>query len=100
MFASNESSLSSDLQDNYTLKVDVYSYAMTIYEIASGQKPWNDIKDSNDIVELVLDGKRPNIVESIPDRIAELIEVCWSQKPADRPSFIDVLNILVHISPK
>ena len=82
------------LESKEIFKVDVFSYAMTIYEIASGERPWGDIKESGNIVELVLNGKRPAISNDIPERLSELIQSCWYQTPSDRPSFNEIFDIL------
>ena len=75
-------------------KVDVYSFGMTVFEIASGTKPWNDIINPYDIKDLVVNGQRPEIPKSISDFISDLIRLCWTANPSDRPEFKDICRIL------
>ncbi|KAJ3062324.1 hypothetical protein HDU99_005254, partial [Rhizoclosmatium hyalinum] len=84
---------------------DVYSFAMTMYEILSGNMPFhntlNDPDDPNsgfdpdteesDIARLVLfDSIRPTRPSHCPDKFWALIESCWIQDPLQRPSFSSI----------
>ncbi|CAG8452118.1 7860_t:CDS:2 [Acaulospora morrowiae] len=54
----------------------------------------SSIKSSHD-VHLVLDiclGKRPDIQPGTPDCYAKLMKRCWSDKPEERPSMMEVYN--------
>ncbi|KAJ3391155.1 hypothetical protein HDU84_006369 [Entophlyctis sp. JEL0112] len=84
---------------------DVYSFAMTMYEILTGHVPFNNtLKDpddpdsgfdpdneESDIARLVLfDSIRPYRPSHCPDKLWTLIESCWAQEPAQRPTFSTV----------
>ncbi|KAI9338226.1 kinase-like domain-containing protein [Obelidium mucronatum] len=76
---------------------DVYSFAMTVYEILSEVQPFDDAKHPHVIPRWVKDGERP---ESKPDKIPEdswewlLIQACWDQDPTKRPSFEEIVKII------
>ncbi|KAJ3069538.1 hypothetical protein HDU98_007392 [Podochytrium sp. JEL0797] len=83
---------------------DVYSFAMTAYEILSGQVPFsNTLHDPDDpdgfdpdteeteITRLVLyDAMRPHRPTHCPDQFWALLESCWAQDFMERPSFESV----------
>lgn len=78
----------------YTPKVDVYSFAVVLWEMISGQKPWTDMKFHWQIEENVVQGTRPNIPNTCPSGIRSLIEVCWNGEPNKRPDFSLILASL------
>ncbi|KAI9352943.1 kinase-like domain-containing protein, partial [Obelidium mucronatum] len=72
---------------------DVYSFAMTVYEVLSGVQPFDDALFVDSIKLWVQRGERP---DSQPDQIPEdswewsLIQACWNQDPTKRPSFEEI----------
>ena len=48
---------------------------------------------------MVLSGQRLDPPEKIPDHVAAIMTKCWSQAPADRPSFKDILLQLTNSHP-
>lgn len=76
---------------------DVFSFAIVLWEITS----WKDISwatSDHTKQELTRFGRsdwRPRIDESVPWRIAALIQQCWSSKPFYRPQMEDVEETLV-----
>ena len=87
--------------EGYTRKYDVYAYAILLYRmftheyvLENGQKlrDLHNIKIS--ILKSISDGKRYMRDPAIPDAIWDLICRCWSQNPADRPSFEEITEEL------
>lgn len=75
-------------------KIDVYSYAITLYEIFSGKHGYFD-KKMNPITLMreVMRGLRPTIDDNaIPKIFINLINKCWSGDPDARPSFIEIVK--------
>ncbi|KAG0631177.1 hypothetical protein M758_1G233600 [Ceratodon purpureus] len=69
-------------------KADVYSFAMTCYEILTGKVPFEGTLKHREIQELVRNGTRPKLKrESYPGDLVELIKKCWDTDPEKRPSF-------------
>ncbi|KAG9294626.1 hypothetical protein G9A89_008105 [Geosiphon pyriformis] len=58
----------------HTKYSDIYSFAIISWEIISGERPWNDIKDS---MHDVISGKRPTIEKHTPQCIQEMIQKNW-----------------------
>jgi len=81
----------------YNCKADVYSFAITIWQMAAREKPWLNVPVW-DIPTRVIHGKRPQMPGGIPKDYAEVIRKCWAPKPDDRPAFSDVVDMLVPIA--
>jgi serine/threonine protein kinase len=73
----------------WTEKVDVYSYAMTCYEVLTGKIPFDGYFKSH--WKKVIDGERPHFPDYVDPRLCQLVERCWHKEPSCRPTF-DVIN--------
>lgn len=73
----------------WTEKVDVYSYAMTCYEVLTGCIPFEE-RAPNDY-DGVIDGERPPLPNYVDDELAELVKSCWHPDPLKRPTFSEIL---------
>ncbi|CAE8588467.1 unnamed protein product [Polarella glacialis] len=81
---------------NYDEKVDVYSYAMVIYEIFCREVPFEEEEPSG-VAKFTLAGVRPDMdawPPNSPPKLRDLMLACWAQDPIKRPSFIEVVNML------
>lgn len=75
----------------YDRKVDVYAFAISMFEIIFAQQAYPDIKKiQNNLKDLVPNGLRPTFPAAIKQSIKNLIEKCWSQNPTDRPAFEEI----------
>ncbi|KAK7507943.1 hypothetical protein BaRGS_00000908 [Batillaria attramentaria] len=79
----------------YTEKVDIFSLGMFIFELATCRFPFIEMSNPN---TLVCQGGRPSLttqeVERCPTYLLDLLSVCWSQDPADRPSSANVVTMV------
>ncbi|XP_047309270.1 uncharacterized protein LOC124912669 [Impatiens glandulifera] len=75
-------------------KVDVYSFAITMWEIMTGEEPYANMHFGAIIGGIVSNSLRPPMTEECDREWKELIETCWSPNPAARPSFTEVANKL------
>ena len=78
-------------EETYSEKVDCFSFGMLLYELISLKHPF---EGQEQIKEILLSGGRPLIKthETLyPTLMLDLMCLCWSEKPNDRP---DALNIL------
>ncbi|ELP88654.1 protein kinase domain containing protein, partial [Entamoeba invadens IP1] len=73
-------------QEKYTKSADVYSFAITMFECFSWEEayPISTFKFPWKIAEFVSSGKRPDISDTIPIVLNELIQNCWAQKQKKR----------------
>jgi serine/threonine protein kinase len=80
----------------YPLKSDLYSYAMTCYEILSGRMLFEGIRRV-EIPEVVRAGLRQSSPNSLPTSLSSLIECCWDGDVRRRPSFSRISTELRHL---
>ncbi|KAF0701288.1 Aste57867_8217 [Aphanomyces stellatus] len=87
--------LAEEEQTRYSLKVDVYSFAIICWQLYTGKQPYSDIPGSVLAVEeAVLAGTRPKIPDHCPVLLAKLMRRAWHAKPDRRPSFADIVRVL------
>lgn len=76
----------------FTKKADVYSYAMTCYEILTGLIPLEGLRRAD--YKLVLDGLRPTLPVGTDPQLKTLIARCWLLDPVQRPTFTEIVKAL------
>ncbi|KAG0563975.1 hypothetical protein KC19_8G072800 [Ceratodon purpureus] len=79
----------SELANEYRWPADVYSFAMTGYEIVTGKMPFDD-EPNYSLHGKIMEGLRPtfdNLRTDFPEAVKELIQECWATDPKDRPDF-------------
>ena len=69
----------------YTFKSDIYSFAMLMWEISSGQPPFNNYKHDVNLAMSIINGMRPKIVSGTPVEYKNLMKQCWDADPSKRP---------------
>lgn len=80
-------------------KADVYSYAITLYEMVAKRMPfamdgtatckWT----AKELSDFVVKGGRPSWEgTNVDDKIKDLIERCWDQDPKKRPTFGELIT--------
>ena len=83
---------------HYSYKVDVYSFAMVMYEVLTRELPFFDVPDASafDLLSVVAAGDRPRVpyVCEPPDGYVALMESCWLAAPRERPDFERILTTL------
>eukprot|EP01098_Paradermamoeba_levis_P016791 TRINITY_DN9297_c0_g1_i1.p1 TRINITY_DN9297_c0_g1~~TRINITY_DN9297_c0_g1_i1.p1 ORF type:complete len:579 (-),score=136.63 TRINITY_DN9297_c0_g1_i1:52-1788(-) len=83
------------VQDNYTEKVDVFSFAIIMWEMFARILPYDKIKFASEVQEKVRGGHRPSPwPERCPEPYKKLISKCWSGTPSHRPSFDEIHDIV------
>eukprot|EP00794_Sanderia_malayensis_P020289 gene20289-22275_t len=86
-------------KDEYTAKVDVYSFAMVLYESITKRRPFQETEGEIEINRLVKDRKRPGF-HDVPAAyfgfltLTELMLKAWEHEAMTRPSSKDILQQL------
>ncbi|KAH6755452.1 VH1-interacting kinase [Perilla frutescens var. hirtella] len=81
----------------YDKKVDVYSFAMILYEMLEGEPPMSNY-EPYEAAKYVADGHRPMCkAKGYSPELRELTEQCWAPDMTHRPSFLDILKRLEKI---
>jgi len=74
------------LGDEYDLRCDVFSFALTCWEMVACDVPFANYS-SRQAAHLISQGLRPTIPAHCPEWLAMLIAACNAQLPAARPTF-------------
>lgn len=81
------------VSNSYDNKVDVYAYAMILYEMVEGIRAFKGLK-LNEIFSCVVKGQeRPEFTNCTPQPLKDLISRCWDQDPKERPTFEEIFYI-------
>eukprot|EP00057_Strongylocentrotus_purpuratus_P029154 XP_011683628.1 PREDICTED: receptor-interacting serine/threonine-protein kinase 4-like [Strongylocentrotus purpuratus] len=76
-----------------TPKYDVYSFAMTLYELLTGIHPYSD--RGFDMMKLLkVEAKQPPCLQPVPVNapkdLIEVMQECWSYEANERPNFREI----------
>lgn len=75
-------------------KSDVWSFAITLWELFSfGEIPYQGMSNK-EVVQQVSEGYRMEIPRTCPAEIASLIQKCWQAEAKDRPNFGQIVKEL------
>ena len=84
-------------------KIDVYAFAITMFEIATKESnAWKGLSNE-EIESLVMNGERPQFPPLYLDKFkncdgfTQLIQDCWKQKDSDRPGFDRIASTILYL---
>ncbi|CAK9142354.1 unnamed protein product [Ilex paraguariensis] len=81
----------------YDKKVDVFSFAMILYEMLEGDPPMSH-HEPYEAAKYVADGHRPMFrAKSYIPELRDLTEQCWAADMNNRPPFLEILKRLEKI---
>ncbi|KAL0363910.1 UNVERIFIED_CONTAM: Integrin-linked protein kinase [Sesamum angustifolium] len=81
----------------YDKKVDVFSFAMILYEMLEGEPPLSHY-EPDEAAGYVAAGHRPIFrAKGFIPELKELVEYCWAAETTVRPSFLEILKRLEKI---
>ncbi|KAL0278477.1 UNVERIFIED_CONTAM: hypothetical protein PYX00_000292 [Menopon gallinae] len=79
----------------FTTHSDVWSYGVVLWEMVTlASQPYQGL--SNDqVLRYVIEGGVMERPENCPDKLYELMKLCWQYKPTARPHFMDFVTALL-----
>jgi serine/threonine protein kinase len=82
------------MREPYTEKVDVYSWAILVWQMATDQVPFRGLSHETFNLQVVARGERPRIDRTWPRTFQALLQACWEGDPRQRPTFFAVVQYL------
>ncbi|CAM9305397.1 unnamed protein product [Chrysoparadoxa australica] len=79
---------------HYTEKADVFSFGIILWEIYTRAIPYDGMQPVQVVAAVLGRRERPRIPSRCPQRLAQLMQLCWHHDPNMRPSFGDIVTWL------
>ncbi|XP_035903371.1 insulin-like receptor isoform X5 [Anopheles stephensi] len=74
---------------------DVFSYGVVLWEMATlASQPYQGLTNDQ-VLRYVIDGGVMERPENCPDKLYELMRICWQHRATARPSFVDIIRMLL-----
>uniref|UniRef100_A0A182P5U1 Tyrosine-protein kinase receptor n=1 Tax=Anopheles epiroticus TaxID=199890 RepID=A0A182P5U1_9DIPT len=74
---------------------DVFSYGVVLWEMATlASQPYQGLTNDQ-VLRYVIDGGVMERPENCPDKLYELMRICWQHRASARPSFMDIIRMLL-----
>ena len=85
----------------YSKAIDVYSFGILFWEILTGKRAFQELKETRDKTEqMIIDGYRPSL-DILPGEtnscIIRILKDCWSSKAYERPTLEKIISVLTLI---
>nr|WEY17517.1 insulin-like growth factor 1 receptor [Anadara broughtonii] len=79
----------------FTSMSDVWSYGVVLWEMATlAAQPYQGLSNE-EVLKYVLNGKIMERPDGCPQRLFDLMMKCWQFKPRQRPTFKEIIEMLV-----
>nr|GMD91312.1 serine/threonine-protein kinase CTR1 [Ipomoea batatas] len=75
-------------------KSDVYSFGVILWELVTMQQPWSGLCPAQVVGAVAFQNRKLSIPQNISPILASLMEACWDDDPAQRPSFSSIVETL------
>ncbi|CAI0474781.1 unnamed protein product [Linum tenue] len=79
---------------HYNNKVDVYSFAIVLWELLTNRMPFEGMSNLQAAYVAAFKQERPSIPDDIPPELAFIIQSSWVEDPNLRPSFNQIIRML------
>jgi tRNA A-37 threonylcarbamoyl transferase component Bud32 len=79
--------------ETQSAKSDVFAYGLVVWEMVSGTPPYLGVEPLEAARRVLEEGVRPPIPSHCLRQYAAIIQACWADAPAARPSFEKIINL-------
>ncbi|XP_067348091.1 macrophage colony-stimulating factor 1 receptor 2 isoform X2 [Channa argus] len=84
----------------YTVQSDVWSYGVLLWEIFSlGKSPYPNTAVDTNFYKMIKDGHHMSKPDFAPAEMYQLMTLCWSLEPNDRPTFKMIGQLINRLLP-
>ncbi|XP_008775400.1 serine/threonine-protein kinase STY13-like [Phoenix dactylifera] len=80
---------------HYNHKVDVYSFAIVLWELLHNRLPFEGMSNLQAAYAAAFKNMRPS-AENLPEELALILTSCWKEDPNSRPNFSQIVHMLLH----
>lgn len=80
---------------HYNHKVDVYSFAIVLWELLHNKLPFEGMSNLQAAYAAAFKNIRPS-ADNLPEELSEILTSCWKEDPNDRPNFTQIVQMLLH----
>ncbi|VAI58023.1 unnamed protein product [Triticum turgidum subsp. durum] len=80
---------------HYNHKVDVYSFAIVLWELLHNRLPFEGMSNLQAAYAAAFKNIRPS-ADNLPEELSEILTSCWKEDPSDRPNFTQIVQMLLH----
>jgi len=78
---------------SYSLKVDVYSFGIVLWELCEREVPFKEFTSKFDMMDAIRKGQRPKLTNA-PPFLQNLYARCVETEPSKRPKFAVIVKML------
>ena len=86
-----------------SFKIDVYSFAILLFNLITEQIPFNSYSSKNDLIDAIKKGDHPTFPKNFSSKFScwkKLITKCWNANPEKRPDFSAICDSLEEMASK
>ncbi|PNX83017.1 serine/threonine-protein kinase CTR1-like protein, partial [Trifolium pratense] len=73
-------------------KSDIFSFGVILWELVTMQQPWSGLNPPQVVGAVAFQNRKLAIPPNISPALASLMESCWADDPAQRPSFGSIIE--------
>ena len=77
----------------YDSRVDVYAYGIILWEMLTEETPFKGRCPVQIMAAVCTMHERPMMPLNVPKQLEELVRLCWSQTPEERPTFKTIYKL-------
>uniref|UniRef100_A0A8C9YC19 receptor protein-tyrosine kinase n=1 Tax=Sander lucioperca TaxID=283035 RepID=A0A8C9YC19_SANLU len=84
----------------YTVQSDVWSYGVLLWETFSlGKSPYPNVAVDTNFYKMIQDGRHMDQPDFAPAEMYQMMKLCWSLEPTDRPTFKMIGQLIRRLLP-